>query len=93
MNIFLTVLETFPELPGIWLDPFSELPAKIGPVNISPKLPGMVSSSTWKFCPEPIVLVIWKSVCFLNLALLPRDLKARGLKSARSHTFDKIVQN
>jgi hypothetical protein len=33
--------------------------------------------------PEPIVLVILKSVCFLIHALLPRDLKALGLKSAR----------
>jgi hypothetical protein len=32
---------------------------------------------------EPIVLVILKSACFLIHALLPRDLKARGLKSAR----------
>jgi hypothetical protein len=32
--------------------------------------------------PEPIVLVILKSACFLIHALLPRDLKARGLKSA-----------
>jgi hypothetical protein len=32
--------------------------------------------------PEPIVLVILKSACFLIHALIPRDLKARGLKSA-----------
>jgi hypothetical protein len=31
---------------------------------------------------EPIVLVILKSTCFLIHALIPRDLKARGLKSA-----------
>jgi hypothetical protein len=31
---------------------------------------------------EPIVLVILKSACFLIHALIPRDLKARGLKSA-----------
>jgi hypothetical protein len=38
----------------------------------------------------PIVLVILKSVCFLNHALLPRDLKARGLTSARSADFVKF---
>jgi hypothetical protein len=31
---------------------------------------------------EPIVLVILKSACFLIHALLPRDLKARGLKKS-----------
>jgi hypothetical protein len=40
--------------------------------------------------PEPIVLVILKSACFLIHALLPRDLKARGLKSARSADFIKF---
>jgi hypothetical protein len=40
--------------------------------------------------PVPIVLVIWKSACFLIHALLPRDLKARGLKSARSADFIKF---
>jgi hypothetical protein len=38
----------------------------------------------------PIVLVILKSACFLNHALLPRDLKARDLKSARSADFVKF---
>jgi hypothetical protein len=39
---------------------------------------------------EPIVLVILKSACFLIHALSPRDLKARGLKSARSADFIKF---
>jgi hypothetical protein len=40
--------------------------------------------------PEPIVLVILKSACFLIHALLPRDLKVRGLKSAGSEKREVV---
>jgi hypothetical protein len=39
---------------------------------------------TYSTSTEPIVLVILKSACFLIHTLLPRDLLAQGLKSARS---------